>query len=196
MGVRREGWVVSCFFASVVAVPGLNASQTHDAAERARAHQEAAATTAAADTRGAWPRVQIADPVAAKALRAALNRAWALLGEPQCSRVLRDFSDGTGQSLERRLASLEVPVQEYLTRLVFIDDSRNRRCVTGVLGFTEPGSRVVRLCVNEFKRVWLQDQQHTIAAVIHEMLHTLGLGENPPSSNEITKRVRSICVRR
>jgi len=29
--------------------------------------------------------------------------------------------------------------------------------------------------------------------VIHEMLHTLGLGENPPSSREITRRVNDRC---
>jgi hypothetical protein len=29
--------------------------------------------------------------------------------------------------------------------------------------------------------------------VIHEILHTLGLGENPPTSIEITQRVESRC---
>jgi hypothetical protein len=29
--------------------------------------------------------------------------------------------------------------------------------------------------------------------VIHEMLHTLGLGENPPSSQEITQQVKRRC---
>jgi len=29
--------------------------------------------------------------------------------------------------------------------------------------------------------------------VIHEMLHTLGLGENPPSSFEITEQVMRRC---
>jgi hypothetical protein len=31
------------------------------------------------------------------------------------------------------------------------------------------------------------------ALVIHEMLHTLGLGENPPSTFQITDRVRQRC---
>ena len=30
--------------------------------------------------------------------------------------------------------------------------------------------------------------------VIHEMLHTLGLGETPPSSQEITQRVKRECA--
>jgi len=197
MGVRREGWVVRCLFALMVSVTRLSGLQAHEVVEQATAQQEAApdaaAATSAVDTRGTWPRVHIPDPVAAKALRAALDRAWMLLGESHCSRIVRDFSDRAGQSLESRLAGLEVQAQEYLTRLVFIDDSRNRTCVTGIIGFTQPGSRVIRLCVDEFKRTWQQDQRHTVAALIHEMLHTLGLGENPPSSNEITKRVRSAC---
>jgi hypothetical protein len=91
---------------------------------------------------------------------------------------------------------LEVHPQQYLTQLMFVDESRHRTCVSGIIAFTQPGSRVVRLCVDEFKRTWQQDQQHTVAALIHEMLHTLGLGENPPSSSEITKRVRSACMSR
>lgn len=31
--------------------------------------------------------------------------------------------------------------------------------------------------------------------IIHEMLHSLGLGENPPTSDEITKRVVQRCGR-
>ena len=31
------------------------------------------------------------------------------------------------------------------------------------------------------------------AMIIHELLHTLGLGENPPTSIEITRRVESRC---
>ncbi len=50
---------------------------------------------------------------------------------------------------------------------------------------------VVRVCVDEFKRTRQQDPRHTIAASIHEMLHTLGLGENPPTSNDITTTVRT-----
>jgi hypothetical protein len=31
--------------------------------------------------------------------------------------------------------------------------------------------------------------------VIHEMLHTLGLGENPPRSQQITQAVKRRCAR-
>jgi hypothetical protein len=29
--------------------------------------------------------------------------------------------------------------------------------------------------------------------VIHELLHTLGLGENPPTPQDITRRVKARC---
>ena len=39
----------------------------------------------------------------------------------------------------------------------------------------------------------VRDPSLAEAIVIHEMLHTLGLGENPPTSTEITKRVKGRC---
>jgi hypothetical protein len=145
------------------------------------------------DTRSGWPRVHIPDPVAARALRTALDRAWTSLQDPGCQRVLVAFSDRTGRSLEARLAAFGIGVQEHLTRIVFIDNTREQRCETGVLAFTEPGTYVVRLCVEEFKRTWQEDPQHASAALIHEMLHSLGLGENPPTSSEITTTVLKMC---
>ena len=133
------------------------------------------------------------EPVAARALRTALDRAWTSLQDPGCQRVLVAFSDRTGRSLEARLAAFGIGVQEHLTRIVFIDNTREQRCETGVLAFTEPGTYVVRLCVGEFKRTWQQDPQHASAALIHEMLHTLGLGENPPASGLITDTIASYC---
>jgi hypothetical protein len=88
---------------------------------------------------------------------------------------------------------MDVDPQTYLTWVVFIDDSRNPWCTEGVIGFTTPGQRVVRLCSHELARSWLQDKTDTVAVLIHEMLHTLGLGENPPSTSEITRRVLEYC---
>jgi hypothetical protein len=39
----------------------------------------------------------------------------------------------------------------------------------------------------------LTDTRYAGAVVIHEILHTLGLSENPPSSKEITDRVLARC---
>jgi hypothetical protein len=61
------------------------------------------------------------------------------------------------------------------------------------LAFTEVGSQVVRICGRHFKERFLGSRRATEIIMIHEFLHTLGLGENPPTSEEITDRVRSRC---
>jgi hypothetical protein len=38
------------------------------------------------------------------------------------------------------------------------------------------------------------ERREAEAILIHEILHTLGLGENPPSSAEITRQVWRRCV--
>ena len=144
----------------------------------------------------AWTGLHLADPVARLAAGKALAEAWERLAEPDCSTVLDGFTDRSGRPLEQRLRELSMDLQTYLTMIIFIDGSREDMCVTGVLASTVPGSRVVRLCLDELKRSWQQDPDHAVASFIHEMLHTLGLGENPPSSSEITRRVLAVCRRR
>jgi hypothetical protein len=58
---------------------------------------------------------------------------------------------------------------------------------------TQPGSRVVFICPREFiqKREW--NPAEAEALIIHEMLHSLGLEENPPSSVAITADVLDRC---
>ena len=140
-----------------------------------------------------WPLVHIPDPVANRAARDALDMASAWLAKPACRAVLTDFHDQDGRFLAERLVALHVDLQTYLSMVVFIDGTRHVRCDSAALAFTVPGSRVVRVCVDELKRGWQQDRAYTIAGLIHEMLHTLGLGENPPSSKEITARVGARC---
>ena len=48
------------------------------------------------------------------------------------------------------------------------------------------------VCGTSFRRL---SQGERANALIHEMLHTLGLRENPPGSAEITRRVAERCGR-
>jgi hypothetical protein len=150
-------------------------------------------TRSSAIEQNAWPGVHISDPVARRASRQALDQARRLLGEPRCRSLLTQFADREGHALADRLKTLGVDVQTYLTMIVFIDDTRNRSCVEGVIAFTRPGSRVVHLCIDELKRRWQQNPRYMVVTFIHEMLHTLGLGENPPSTQDITRRVLQQC---
>jgi hypothetical protein len=55
-----------------------------------------------------------------------------------------------------------------------------------------PNVRRVVVCP-EFANLQLRQPREAEAMVIHEILHTLGLGENPPTSIEITRRVEFRC---
>jgi len=123
----------------------------------------------------------------------ALGKASVLLASPGCGSLADEFADRDGRPLSNRLNALGVDIQTYLTFVVFTDTSRRQACTARVLGFTSPGNRMVNVCSEELKRAWQQYPEHTVAALIHEMLHTLGLGENPPSTHEITRGVLDRC---
>jgi hypothetical protein len=67
-----------------------------------------------------------------------------------------------------------------------------------VFAFTTPGSRSVYVCSSPFMTLGRRAGLISPATVvIHEMLHSLGLGEGGPfpSSIEITLRVQTRCGR-
>ena len=83
-----------------------------------------------------------------------------------------------------------VSAADYVGVLIFLEGSSQSVCQSGAaLGGTRPGSRVVFLCGEPFDRTVRSNARLAEAVIIHEMLHSLGLGENPPSSQEITSRV-------
>ena len=139
-----------------------------------------------------WHLIRIPDPVARASAIAALESASVRLSDADCSKVLTDFENQRGQTLADHLASLEVDIQTYVRMVTFIDDSRHRLCEKGGLFFTSPGSRVVRVCVDQLK-LMKSRPHHLMALFIHEVLHSLGLGESPPSSEAITARVIARC---
>jgi hypothetical protein len=91
-----------------------------------------------------------------------------------------------------------VSARDYLGLLLFVDGSGDVQCVRqpDVIAWTSPGNRVIRVCVPQFRVRRQGDPALTEAVIIHEALHTLGLGENPPSSRLITNRVFARCGRR
>ena len=157
------------------------------------AKESAAATTEKAVRREPWHLVRIPDPLAQRATIAALESASARFADADCRKIFTDFKDGNGRSLADRLSAVAVDIHVYLTMVTFIDDTRHRMCERGVLAFTAPGDRVVRVCSNELTQINAQRPDYVVASLIHEILHTLGLGENPPSAREITARVLDRC---
>jgi hypothetical protein len=138
-------------------------------------------------------RVLLSDQATARALKEALSEAWRQLQEPRCQGLLTEFTDKDGEPLANNLSTGAKDLQNHLARLVFVDGGETRSCAKGALAVTEPGSRVVRVCSSRLVWTWQQNSKHVVAALIHEALHTLGLGENPPSSDEITSLVLKKC---
>lgn len=150
---------------------------------------------AAQGQRGWWPLVHVPDPVARRATTEALEAISARLAEDACREILTDFNDTNGRSLASQLSSVATDMDAYLRMITFVDGTREQRCDSGALLFTAPGSRVVRVCSDQLKRIAPLKPEYVVATFIHEILHTLGLGENPPSSSQITTRVLSRCER-
>jgi hypothetical protein len=128
------------------------------------------------------------------AVRRAIEGARLRLQEPGCPQVFSDFTDGAGRPLQANLDALGVTPETYVGLLLFYDGSSQRRCASGeILGGTVPGSRVVYVCPVRFFEVDRQDKRATEVFIIHETLHSLGLGENPPAPREIDSGVIRRC---
>jgi hypothetical protein len=138
-------------------------------------------------------RVHLVDPTEAGILRSALVGAASRLRRSECQTVLSEFHDKRGRSLADVLTSLTVDAPRFLSWLYF-RDAPPKNCDGDTLAVTTPGSRVVSVCGRSFERAWRENPPYAEASLIHEMLHSLGLGENPPSSSEITVRVRRHCA--
>jgi hypothetical protein len=141
-----------------------------------------------------WPRLYIKDADVRDAVSRALDGAAERLNTPQCQVLLSEFADRRGRPLRDRLVDLNLDLNDYLRALIFEDGERQRRCSEqGVLAFTTIGGRTIFVCGRTFARAWRQDRAEVRATVIHEWLHTLGLGENPPTPRQITYRVKQVC---
>jgi hypothetical protein len=135
-------------------------------------------------------RLLVRSPVAldiTRALRGAIRK----LEDPACQQLFEDFTDAQGRTLRENLGPL-TPA-EYLARLLIHDGEIPKgsgRCASpGAAAFTAGGAAVF-VCGRNFRS---QKPSRRETALIHEMLHTLGLRENPPSSAEITRKVEGRC---
>ncbi len=153
------------------------------------------ATTAAGEVRAARPNVRLTGEAGRRAVTQALDAAADRLAQPECGALLGEFQDAEGRTLQENLAAFGVDAPGYLATVFFYDGNRNGRCAKkDEIALTTPGSRVVMVCHGFYQR-WLAEPEYAEAILIHEALHTLGLGENPPSSREITGRVLDRCMK-
>jgi hypothetical protein len=141
-------------------------------------------------------RLQIRVPrQAGTAVERAIRSSRRRLADPVCQDLFSEFSSALeGRSIREVLDSRGTTAAEHLATLVFRDGSADGTCSRpGVLAFTRVGARTVFICPEPFVRAVERDPSFAEIALIHELLHTLGVPENPPSSREITARVTERC---
>jgi hypothetical protein len=124
------------------------------------------------------------------------------LRKAECQEVLADFTDAQGRTLRENLDARGLSAPDYLQTITFVDGAPTRSCRRGgwVLLMARPGSAFVGVCPMEgspltsrLAQVLHRNPSLAGAMIIHEMLHTLGLREDPPTSEEITRQVQVRC---
>jgi hypothetical protein len=143
-----------------------------------------------------WPGIHFPNQVTKFNLYWALAGASRWLQKPECRGVLAEFRDQDGVPLDQKLARLAVDEVGYLRTILFRDGSHLSPCKrAATVMFTTPGSKLVFVCERQLQEQVRTDRSLVNALVIHELLHTLGLGENPPTTWQITDRVKARCWR-
>jgi hypothetical protein len=124
----------------------------------------------------------------------ALDGARHRLETAECQRVFDDFVDEAGRPLAASVSMLGQSPADLLAALYFVDgdDTAECRADDGRAAFTEPRSHVIHVCGRRFARFARKTNRGEIL-LIHELLHALGLRENPPASAEITSVVLKRC---
>jgi len=129
------------------------------------------------------------------AVRQALAEAGSRLEASACQGLFTEFESQDGRPLAAVLEGREETGASYLGWLTFYDGAGAEPCWNRQLGrfaFTVPGSPVIYVCPG-FANVLRRYPEEAVATLIHETLHSLGLGENPPSSRHIQERVLARC---
>jgi hypothetical protein len=126
-------------------------------------------------------------------VRKALLGAVRRLALPACDQIIGDFSDQDGRPLTMNVATGGT-LGDLLADLYFVDGDDTAQCRGSdtVVAFTASRSHVIHVCGERFAHFALNTKPGEIL-LIHELLHALGLGENPPSSAQITQAVMNRC---
>ena len=124
-----------------------------------------------------------------------ITGAMQRLERPACAGLLTEFQAADGLPLAMHVSERSVSAPEYLRTLWFADGDGQNLChqVHGPVAFTAPGHSVVYVCGLHFVSTYQRNPKYAEILVIHEMLHAAGLGENPPSSEQISRTAMARC---
>jgi hypothetical protein len=131
-------------------------------------------------------------------VRGAVERSVALalqkLESDHCQAVFGDFRDSGGRTLRENLDVLGMSAVDHLRRLRWVDGAGHPLCRNpSILFVARVGQDEVRVCPRQFSAFATRQPVKAAGIIVHEQLHTLGLGENPPSSKAISRQVFFRC---
>lgn len=134
------------------------------------------------------------DPRLVIAVRLAIAEAARRLATAECRRVFSDFLAKDGSTMQHNLDVKGENPRGYLRWLIFQNASAEGICRRPDVVFsTTTGSRIIQVCAKRFVEAQFLSGGYAATLVIHEELHSLGLGENPPTSRDITLKVIARC---
>src|SRR5262245_15715660 len=113
----------------------------------------------------------------------------------ECRQVLTDFKDPQGRTPLENLATFAVEPHEYVAQVPFLDGRDRPLCQRGQSQLLSTRGTARVLVCDSFLDTVNRERDMAEFYVIHEILHTLGLDENPPTSQEITQQVKRRCGR-
>ena len=139
----------------------------------------------------------LVDPRLGPLVHRTVERAAERFATPGCGALLTDFTDvRSGQPLAETLAATGRTATGFLASLRFLDADHMVQCrQRAAWAWVPVGSDVVFVCRSRFEKLVRKDEWLAANILVHEALHSLGLGENPPSSEEITQAVVRRCGR-
>ena len=127
------------------------------------------------------------------AVNHAVEGASRRLARPSCGLILSDFEDRPGRTLSMRLQGQRMSLAEHIAAIRFVDASTSSLCRTAAIAFTKAGSYTIEICALDFKRLFDRERRRAEFVIIHELLHSLGLGENPPTDRVIDRQIAVRC---
>ena len=199
---RRRGRLRACCLAPVALA--LGGAPRAEAANTASAPEPACRTVAdvsAGDSPeamvvsqiGVAATVHIREMATARAVSRAVCGAYRRLSRPACGQLFSEYADVDGTPLAEVLAAGGRTRHGFLASVLFYDGARQPRCgLEGIAATTSPRSHVVFICPS-FRALEKNDHRTAETLIIHEMLHSVGLGENPPPSWRINRSVFRMC---
>ena len=116
------------------------------------------------------------------------------LAQPSCLGLFTEFRDSNGRPLTDTLEAWGKSPADALAALYFVEGDSSPQCRDETTAaFTVIHSRVIYVCGTRFAERFARETKGGEILLIHELLHALGLGENPPTSAQITNTVMARC---